>query len=57
MPVNIITTTIADHLPQFLRAPNVFANLSCLKLLKDSVQILIKKILFLLTSLLIGKPF
>ena len=28
MPVNIITTTIADHLPQFLRAPNVFANLS-----------------------------
>ena len=54
-----ITTTIFDHLPSFLIAPNVFANPSSnkSKLFEKSGQILIKKILFLITSLLIGKPF
>ena len=50
---------MSDHLPQFHIAPNVFANPSSnkSKILKETGQILIKKILFLITSLLIGKPF
>ena len=52
-----ITTTISYHLRQFLIAPMYLLIQTSLLLLKKTGQLLIKKILFLITSLLIGKPF
>lgn len=58
-PQETISDNITDYLTQFLIARNLFANLSSSdsKLSEKTGQTLIKKITFVITFLLIEKPF